>query len=334
MVKRRFTSGPVAPRTSPFAAASALALLLPGLPAAANPAPAGIIIESTAEAVYDDAGTTRTVVSNTVQVRVDELLSLAAASRDAGPVTVRGGTQVLGFLVTNTGNGPEAFAFEADTAIAGNGFDVTLQDIAVDSNGNGIYDSGIDQLLPAPSLTASLPAGDSITLFAIVTVPPNVGDGARSAIDLIARAATGTGTPGTVFAGAGEGGSDAVVGLGGGITTARGEMVASASTVTLVKWASVADPFGGSQAVPGATITYSVQALVTGSATIDGLVVTDAIPANTAYVANSLTLESAPLTDAPGDDAGEASAAGIAVDLGSVAGGTSRTVTFAVLIAQ
>lgn len=310
------------------------AALLLCAPAAAAPAPAGSVIESTAEATYSDAGVTRSVTSNTVQVRVDELLGVAAATLDSGPVTVRSGPAVLSFVVSNTGNGPEAFAVEVVTAVAGNGFDAALDTVAADSNGNGVYDPGIDIALAAPGATASLPAGGTQTLFAILTVPGGLSDGARSNVNLILRSATGTGTPGTVFAGAGEGGADAVAGPGSGMATATGQLLASASTVTLVKWASVDDPFGGSAATPGATITYGIQALVSGSATIDGLVVTDAIPAGTRYLANSLTLENTPLSDVQGDDAGAASAAGIAVDLGSVPGGGSRTVTFAVLIEE
>jgi uncharacterized repeat protein (TIGR01451 family) len=111
-------------------------------------------------------------------------------------------------------------------------------------------------------------------------------------------------------------------------------MVGSVSTVTLVKSATVSDPFGGSSPVPGATITYAIELAVTGSAAIDGLTVTDAIPTGTQYVANTLTLESAPLTDAAGDDAGEASDAGISVTLGTVPGRASRTITFDVLIEE
>ncbi len=304
------------------------------MPAAASPAPAGIVIENTAEATYDDGGVTRTVTSNTVQVRVNELLAVAAASLDSGPLTVRAGPQVLSFLVSNSGNGPEAFALEVITAVAGNAFDAALDSIAVDSNGNGTYDPGVDAVLPAPSVTASLPAGGTQTLFVIVTVPEGVADGAQSAVTLVARSATGTGAAGTVFPSAGEGGADAVAGLSGGTATVTGQMVASASTISLVKWATVTNPFGGSTAAPGATITYGIRATVSGSATVDDLVINDAVPANTRYVANSLTLESAPLTDAAGDDAGEASAASIRVALGSVPSGTSRTVTFAVLIEE
>jgi len=314
--------------------AAAAAVLLAGNPAAANPVPAGTLIESTAEATYDDGGVARTASSNTVQVRVDELLSVAAASLDAGPVTVRSGPGVLSFLVSNTGNGPEALALEVVTAVSGNAFEATLDSIAVDSNDNGVHDPGVDAVLPAPSTTVTLPAGETQRVFVIVGVPAGIVDGAQSAVSLIARTATGTGAPGTVFAGAGESGGDAVVGAGGGMATATGQMVGSASTVTLVKWASVSDPFGGSNATPGATITYGIAATVTGSAPIDALAITDAIPAGTRYVPGSLDLDSAPLTDAAGDDAGEASAAGIAVTLGTVPGGTSRTVTFAVLIEE
>lgn len=332
MLSCKFTLFPSAPRIGFGAAATAV--LFAAHAVAANPVPAGTLIESTAEATYDEGGVARTVSSNTVQVRVGELLGVAAASLDAGPLTVRSGLRVLTFQVSNTGNGPEALALEVVTAVSGNAFEASLDSIAVDSNDNGVYDPGVDAVLPAPSSTASLPAGTSRRVFVIVSVPTGIGDGAQSAVNLIARTATGTGAPGTVFAGAGEGGEDAVIGTGGGMATATGQMVGSASTVTLVKWASVSDRFGGTSAIPGATINYGIAASVTGSASIDALAISDAIPAGTRYVANSLTLESVPLTDAAGDDAGEASAAGITVSLGSVQGGTSRTVTFSVLIEE
>lgn len=312
--------------------AAAAGSLLAWPSVAANTAPAGTIIESSAKAEYEEAGILRTVTSNTVQVRVDELLGVTAASLEAGPLAVRSGPQVLSFAVTNTGNGPEAFSLEIITAVAGNGFDAAFDSLAVDSNGNGAYDPGVDAVLPAPSVTTSLAAGGTQALFVLVTIPRGVADGAQSAVNLIARAATGAGAPGTAFAGAGESGGEAVVGPGGGTATAATQLVARASSVTLVKWASVSDPFGGSSGMPGATITYGIAASVTGSAPVDALVVTDAIPAGTRYIAGSLNLDSAALTDAAGDDAGEASAGGISVTLGTVPGGASRTVTFAVLV--
>lgn len=304
------------------------------VPAAAQVTQAGIVIDNTAEATYDDSGVTRTVTSNTVQVRVDELLDVAAASLEAGPLAVRASPAVLSFLVSNTGNGPEAFTLEADTAVAGNAFDATLDSVAIDSNGNGVYDPGVDEVLPAPSVTVSRAAGVSQTVFVILTIPAGIADGAQSAVHLIARTATGTGAPGTLFAGAGENGTDAVVGLSGGVAVTTGQLVGRVSKVTLVKSAMVNDPFGGTTVVPGATITYGLEASVGGSATVNGLVITDAIPASTIYVANSLTLDGQPLSDAPDDDVGEASSAGITVNLGNVPGGSSSIVTFAVLVKE
>jgi uncharacterized repeat protein (TIGR01451 family) len=99
-----------------------------------------------------------------------------------------------------------------------------------------------------------------------------------------------------------------------------------------VKSSSILDPFGGSQPVPGAVVTYTLVATVNGTGQADNLHVTDVIPAGTTYEAGTLTLDTAALTDANDTDAGEASAAGIDVDLGNVAGGTTKTVTFNVKI--
>ncbi|MCU0947525.1 MAG: hypothetical protein MUF47_04670 [Porphyrobacter sp.] len=301
-------------------------------PLAAQVTAAGVVIESAAQATYDEAGTTRTVNSNTVEVRVAELLSLAVASREAGAITTRAGPAVLRFLIENTGNGPEQFILDPVTSVSGNGFDTVLTGVAVDSNGNEAYDAGVDQILPAPATTALIPADAGQTIFVLLEIPAGIADGATSEVRLSARPATGTGAPGTVFAGAGEGGGDAVLGSSGAGAAASSQLIASAGALTLVKWASVADPFGGTAAVPGAVVTYSIQALASGTAGVTGLVVSDAIPLRTTYRANSLQRDGTALTDAPGDDAGEASAAGISVTLGTLAGGASSTVSFAVEI--
>lgn len=301
-------------------------------PLAAQATPAGSVIESTAEASYQDGGAARTATSNTVRVRVDELLDVAVSSQAAGPVAVRSGAAAISFLVSNTGNGLEAFVLEAVTAVPGNDFDAGLDGFAADTNGNGVYDPAIDDLLPAPATTATIPADSAQTIFVLLTIPPGVADGSTSAVNLIARPATGSGPVGSVFAGAGANGGDAVIGLSAGQASAAGSIIASASTVTLIKSASVIDPFGGSAAIPGAIITYEITAQVTGSAPVSDLVITDAIPPGTQYRAGSLTRDGAPLSDADDGDAGEASAEGIRVGLGDLPAGSSSTVSFSVLI--
>ena len=302
-------------------------------PAYAAGVDAGTLIENTAQATYDDGvGGTTTIDSNPVIIAVDELLDVTVTSLDPGPVATKPGDDILTFEITNTGNGPEAFTLTANPAVAGNDFDPTINNLAIDTNGNGVYDPGVDTILTGPATTPVLDADQAITVFVLLTVPAGVVDGDQADVDLLAEAVTGTGTPGTTFAGQGEGGVDAVVGLTGADDNAIGTLIVGITTVELIKAAEVADPFGGTTIVPGSVVTYTITASVTGSGSVDGLVVTDAYPAGTTYQAGTLGLDAGALTDAAGDDAGSADATGITVDLGTVAGGTDHVVSFDVII--
>lgn len=318
---------------STFCGAFALCGLLVSAPAAAGGVTAGTLIENTAVASYDDGAGARTISSNTVTVRVDELLDVTLTSLDPGPISTRPGDAVLTYELTNQGNGPEAFRLLANPAVAGNDFDVTINAIAVDSNGNGVYDAGIDEILAAPQTTAVLAPDAALTIFVLATVPDGVSDTQTSNAELTAEAVTGSGAPGTVFAGAGVDGGDAIVGTTGATATARGALIAGVASVGLVKSVILRDPFGGTGAVPGTIATFTIVASVTGSGTISDLVVTDAIPDGTTYAPGTLALDSVALSDAEDTDAGAASdATGIAVNLGNIAADVSRTVTFDVVI--
>ncbi|WP_128892437.1 DUF11 domain-containing protein [Erythrobacter sp. HKB08] len=319
-------------KTRTILAAPMLVASLVSTPALAEGVDAGTIISNTATATYTTPDGETTVDSNTVDLSVDELLDVTVTTLDSGPVGTAPGQAVLTFEVTNTGNGPEAFELTAEPVVAGNDFDTTVVAIAVDTNGNGVYDDGIDEILTAPETTSVLDADAAITVFVVVTVPADAADTQESTVQLTAAAATGTGAPGTVFDGQGESGVDAVVGATGASATADSSLVVGITTVSLVKTADVADPFGGTTVVPGSIVTYTITASVDGSGSVDDLVVTDAYPAGTSYTAGTLTLDGTSLTDATGDDAGEADAAGISVDLGTVAGGSSAVVTFQVEI--
>nr|MDJ0643201.1 hypothetical protein [Erythrobacter sp.] len=203
----------------------------------------------------------------------------------------------------------------------------------VDTNGNGTYDPGVDEILTAPETTAELQPDEALTVFLIVTVPAGVTDTQESDVELTVEAATGTGAPGTVFAGQGVDGGDAIVGTTGATASAMGSLIAGITTVDLTKAASIVDPFGGTSAVPGSVVTFTITANVAGSGSVDDLIVTDAIPDGTTYAAGTLTLDGTSLTDVSGDDSGEASdAGGISVDLGTVAAGTSHAIVFNVAI--
>ena len=322
------TKAPFRLALAPLAIAAALITT----PAHAGGVKAGTLIENTASATYDGGAGPVTIPSNTITVKVDELLDVTVTSRDSGPVSAAPGSAVLTFELTNTGNGPEAYTLTANPAVAGNDFDTTVNGIAVDTNSNGVYDPGVDQMLTGPATTAAIAADASLTVFVLVTIPGGVADGDQSDVSLLAEAVTGTGAPGTAFAGQGAGGGNAIVGSTGANATATGSLSVGITDVDLIKSATVRDPFGGTGIVPGATITYAIRAEVRGSGSVSDLVVTDAAPADTTYVAGSLKLDGATLTDAADADAGRSGTSGISVDLGTVSGGSSHTVTFQVAI--
>ena len=313
------------------AAAGLAVTLLHALPAHAEGVAAGTLIVNTATASFSANGSARTINSNTITIAVDEVLDVAVASQDSAPLPSTG-TVTLRFLVTNTGNGPESYTLAVDPAVAGNDFDLTIDKLAIDTNGNGVYDVGVDTLLTGGAATPSVDPDGSLDILVVGTVPGGVADGANSKVKLLAEATTGTGTPGTVFTGAGIDGVGAVVGLSGADDDDIGQVVASLASVSLTKSATVADPFGGTQPVPGAIVTYTIAAAVAGSGSVTGLQVTDAFPDSTTYVDNSLTLEGSALTDAADSDAGAANGTGISVDLGDVSAGTTQTVSFQVSI--
>ena len=294
---------------------------------------AGTLIDNTATASFDQGGTTTSVSSNVVSLKVDELIDTVVNWQDPADVPTSPGAigQVLSFHVTNTGNGSEAFGLTTVSTVGGDNYDPSVTSIVID-NGNGIYEPGIDTVYVPGSGDPVLNPDQVLTVFVVSTTPGGVVDGNRGAVKLVATSKTGTGAPGTTFAGRGEGGGDAIIGTTGGDGDALGYYQVAAATVGLLKSAVVADPFGGSAPVPGATITYTITATVTGSGSLPNLRVNDVVPTGTTYVANSIKLGGTGQTDAADGDAGSFAANAIAVVLGTVPGGQTRTVSFRVTI--
>jgi hypothetical protein len=296
---------------------------------------AGTKIDNTAIATYSlPGGGSGSVSSNTVSLTVDELLNVGVAWSDGGDVAVQpsSSNDVLSFRITNGGNGSEAFTLTARNSLSGDNFDPSSFAIYLDSNGNGRYDPAIDQAYVAGSNEPGLAADASTTAFIVSTVPGTVIDGNRSGLDLIATAKTGSGTPGTTFAGLGDGGVNAVVGATRGTAQGTGFYAVTAVSVAFVKSATVADPFGGTTSVPGSTITYRLVATLSGSGSLPSLDITDTVPAGASYKSGSLKLDSSALTDAVDGDAGSFASNAIAVAVGAAAAGTSHAVTFQVII--
>lgn len=313
------------------------ALFLASTTAHAAGTVAGTDIINVAQATYDGPPGDSPVIidSNIVTIKVDELLDVTVVSTDPGDVATSPGStaQVTTYQVTNTGNGSEAFTLSADTAKPGDEFDNTFEQIILDTNGNGVYDPGVDTIYTPGTNDPVLAPDESVTVFILSTIPAAASDGDRAEIELSAVANTGSGTPGDIFAGQGDGGGDAVVGSTGANDEDSGFFVVQSAEVTVVKSATIADPFGGATAVPGSVISYQLVATVAGTGSLTNLAISDNIPADTTYNAESITLEGAAQTDNAGDaDAGSFDGSQIAVSLGTVPGGQTRTITFQVTI--
>ncbi|WP_066651475.1 DUF11 domain-containing protein [Sphingomonas sp. CCH10-B3] len=298
-----------------LAATSGLGLLSVAVPASAELTRAGVVINNTATASFDDpTGTT--------------------ASANSGDVATRPAVQgeVLTFRVTNAGNGEENFRLTANGAVGGNGFTPVITRIAIDSDGDGLYDPAKDAAYVAGTNDPLIAPESSATVFVIANIPAGLNDAARAAISLQAQAVTGTGPAGTSFAGRGTGGGDAITGATTADRTASGYLRVSAANVDVVKSATVADQYGGTAAIPGATITYKLVARTTGSGSLANLRLGDAIPDGTSYIAESLDLDGVRLTDAADGDAGSFAANRVTATLGTVPGGVQRVLTFKVKI--
>lgn len=318
-------------------ALAATLLALAPFAALAVGTPAGTAIENTATVDFSIAGTPASITSNTTSISVAETIDVAIAVQTPTTATTAGAaTATLVFAVTNTGNGSETFVLSADSVLVGDDFDPTPGSpfIYIDTDGSGDLSPADVPYVPG-SNDPVLAADASVGVIVVNGIATGIVDGARGRSALAAAALTGTGTPGTLFAGLGTGGVDALIGTNGGDADGYGEYVVGNVVVSAVKSQTVLNSFSGTAPIPGATITYQIVVNASGNGTAQGAAFADDIPSNTTYVAGSLRLNGAALTDATDADAGRfvAAPAGVAVALGDLTGASGpQTVQFAVTI--
>jgi uncharacterized repeat protein (TIGR01451 family) len=301
--------------------------------------PAGTDITSTADVTYSVGAANLAATSNTVVVTVAEILDVVVTRQSPvnTPVSANATQQEILFTVTNSGNGPEAFRLVLDSVIGADDFDPTPSSPAIyfDTDASGDLSPGDTAYSPGIN-DPMLNPDASVAVLVVNNIPATVVDGNIGITQLTADARTGSGTRGTIFAGQGAGGTDAVVGNSGAAGVGTGQYLVAGVTVTAVKSQTVVDQFGGTRPLPTARINYTVTVQATGSGSAANTVFSDNIPANTTYVPGTLRLNSTPLSDAAADDAGEFLStpnARVRVALGTLtqASGT-QTVQFAVTI--
>ena len=293
-------------------------------PLADPPVVAGSGIANVAHAMISVAGGNSVITSNIATIRIDERLDIALYETvHSGSVGI--GTRGIGFVVTNRGNGNEAFVLAGSI----DQIPASFLGFAVDTDGNSLYDPAVDTLL-AGNATAMLAPGQSLTLLVVVRFDAP----GQGTIAVTASASTGSGTPGTFYTGKGDGGGDAVVGSTRATASLsfRVAIDSSADPITLLKAQAVSAPDGSAAPVSGATVTYSIQADFTGTSPIRAARFADPIPANTSYVAGSLQIDGVAMSDADDSDSGSFDGHAVRITLGDVIAPARRTIQFKVSI--
>jgi uncharacterized repeat protein (TIGR01451 family) len=253
----------------------------------------------------------------------------------------------LSFLVSNTSNTTLRFAFSA-VSKATNTWTMNNIRIYRDNNSSGTWDAG-DTLYSDASTFGDLVSDASVTVLIVADTPAGLTMGQSALYDLVATAVdAGTLNVSTQTAGPNTAGVDTLfldvsgsaVGDGArdGKHSVTGAFNISAATlnVNLNKTVTILDQWGGTLPIPGATLRYAIVATATEGGTANNVVITDPLPLNTVYIANSLKLNNTALTDAADTDAGDVGATtpnAVTVKLGNLTSASPiQTITFDVKI--
>lgn len=261
---------------------------------------AGTGITNSVSVNYTIGGVPGSAIVSSATFTVGMRVNGTVTRQNAAFVDVAGGATgaYLTFLVTNTTNTSLDFGLVSQTAST-NPFTGTASDFAappaltayVDSNGNSVYDSGVDT-----ATFSAISSDASVTVFLVGNIPAGELNGAIQAYSLtaVARGAgTGGGAATNLAEGAGTYNSVDVVFGDAGNGTVTGDAARDArisdrsafriTALTVNKTAAVYwDPFNlfaTPRAIPGAILTYTVTISNPGAANATSVSISDALGA-------------------------------------------------------
>jgi uncharacterized repeat protein (TIGR01451 family) len=292
-------------------------MLLAAAQAGAVGTVAGTDISNTASVDYTVGGVNQPDVnSNTVTFETDRVINLTVAEVGGAYTDVAPGQtgQVLTFTVTNSSNAPLDFRLVASQDTTGtteahggtDDFDVTAPVVIVDSNNNGVYDSGVD----TATFLDEIPEDNTVTVFIVANIPLGQANGNTAGLTLTAIAAepgtasalgadvtqtAGAETPGAVDTVFGDAAGDTDAARDGQHSDDDAYRIQTASLVVTKTSRVVSDPFNSTtnpKRIPGAVIEYCTTVQNTGTAPATSVVLTDVLTGQpVTYVAGSIFSE-------------------------------------------
>jgi uncharacterized repeat protein (TIGR01451 family) len=267
---------------------------------------AGTTITNTASVSYQILGEESGAVSVSASFRVDRVISVIVTKKSDVNTAPTSTNVAVSFLVTNTSNTSMRFALSAVSKPT-NTWTMNNVRIYRDNNGSASWDAG-DTLYNDAGTFGDLASDASITVLIVADAPAGVTIGQAAAYDLVATA----------------------------VDAATFGVSSVSILVSLNKTVTILDQWGGNLTVPGATLRYTIVETAAGGGAANNVVFSDPLPANTTYIANTLRLDNAALTDAADADAGDVggtTADAVTVKLGNLTSASpAHTITFDVKI--
>jgi len=236
---------------------------------------AGTAIKNLATVSYEDAaGNTYTAQSNEAVVTVAQVYSATINSTDTVLTASPGQPVDISYTLENTGNGPDNFVLTAaDGIVGGDSIDADSITIYEDLNNNGQADAG-EPVVAGVTLNA----GEIKSIVVRADVPTSALDGDDLGVTLTAEAEEGSGA--------------AVVGSVTDLTAGKGPDTLDSTVETLITVTGDAVVVSTKSSVHNpatSEIEYTVTIKNNGNADATTVLLQDAIPANTTYVAGSAT---------------------------------------------
>jgi uncharacterized repeat protein (TIGR01451 family) len=303
---------------------------------------AGKVLTNSVAVSFVQDGVTHTMTAGN-SFMVDRAINVVVTKNSDVNTAPTSSNVALSFLVSNTSNTAMRFALSA-VSKATNTWTMNNVRIFRDNNSGGAWDAGDTQYSDA-SAFGDLASGVSVTVLIVADAPAGLTIGQTALYDLVASAVDGgTLNISTQFTGPNTSGIDTVfldvagsaVGDGAldGKHSATGVFGVSvaALNVNLNKTVTILDQWGGNLAIPGATLRYTIVETTTGGGTANNVMISDPLPVNTEYIANSLRMNNTALTDIADTDAGDVgvtTANAVTVKLGNLTSSSPRqTITF------